>query len=221
MGYPTRADLVAASDEAALTGANATAQDGWYAASKRAVESYCGQRFDFWDEARIVDGNGGQRLPLDVRLAELGTLTLYAPGGGALDASDVVLTPDHDALVVKAENIGGGNWVERTLRDGLPAFPTGFGTVTIDGTWGWLDTELDPSDVTTPIGVAMRLDMEDQALAKEHGLAATVRAQARMGVSTTSEGSLTAVQTSPEITLSPEVQTILEPLIWQPPAKRV
>lgn len=212
MAYPTRAQLVTASTVAALTGASATDQDGFYAVAKRAVESFTGQTFDLEsDVTRVVDGAGGTKLDLPKRLATLDALVI---SGSALDASGVALNDDNSALYVKP--ISGVNWVERALIEfdgGGLAFTPGTGTVTITGDWGWTDAEL-PQSADSAIGIAMRLDMEDQALAKANDLTDTVRAFARAGVEDINQGGIVATIRRPDVPLSPEAQAVLEPYIW-------
>lgn len=213
MGYASRADLVAASDVPALTGATASEQDGWYAQAKRAVEGFCAQRFDLTTKTVTLDGNGALRLPLEERLAILTTLKV---NDVAIAAADVALTPRRDAI--KMVRPRGGNWVERALREWsgeAVGFSYGFANVEIAGDWGWTDAEMPPT-ADSAVGVAMRLDMEDLALAASHGLAATVRAQARLGIDNVAEGPLAAEINYHDVPLSVEAQSVLEPYIWQP-----
>lgn len=220
MAYPSRSQIVAASNVPELTGASTVQQDAWYAEAKRAVEAFCQQRFDSVDEELTFDGDGSRRLPLPKRLAVLDTLTISEPLTSSLSAADVYLTNDHDALVVKPDAWSGGTWATRVLREGRrPVFPQGYGTVKIDGTWGWATGEL-AADATSFIGVAMRLDMEDLAQAQEAGLAATVRGLVPAGVSSISEGPL-SIQLSggdgvPDVSLPAAAQSILADYIWQP-----
>lgn len=213
MGYAPRADLVAASTVSELTGATVAQQDGWHAEAKRAVEAFCGQRFDLVTEARTLDGNGALRLPLEWRLATLTALTI---DGVAVALGDVALTERKDAIRFK--RLVGGNWLERALRDfsGDPTgFLYGFANIVVTGEWGWTDAEMPPT-AASPVGIAMRLDMEDQALAASHGLAKTVRAQARLGLDAVAEGPLSAQITRPEVPLSVDAQYVLEPYVWSP-----
>lgn len=213
MGYPTRADLVAASAVDALTGADATAQDGFYAVAKRLVERFCNQRFDLEQNLTLsLDGNGGRRVSLPRRLATLDTLSVI---GSSLDAQGVALSADHDALTIGG--VGGSTWAERAIQDAPLRWPTGVGQIDVTGDWGWTDAEMPPT-ADSPVGIAMRLDMEDQALTASHGLAASLRAAARMGAPRIEEGPLTAEVDAPEELLSAEAQSVLEPYIWQPAA---
>lgn len=213
MGYPTRADLVAASDVQALVDASAAAQDGWYAVAKRLVERFCNQRFDLEAGLTIsVDGNGGRRVSLSRRLATFSDLSVT---GSALDADNVALSADHDALVIGG--VAGSTWAERALQDAPLVFPTGIGQIEVTGDWGWTDAEMPPT-ADSPVGIAMRLDMEDQALAASSGLAESIRAAARSGTPNVEQGPLSVEIDAPEELLSREAQAVLEPYIWQPPA---
>lgn len=217
MAYMTPAQLVAASTVDALTSATADEHQRWWTAAKRAIERFCGQTFEEVPATRVLDGNDGKRLPLDKRLATLVELSVSAPGfPTSLAVTDVALTEDHDALYVLPDALTGGTWATRALREGRPAvFPAGFGTVSIGGTWGWLDTEL-PPDLTNPVNVAMLAEMEDQALVKTHGLAESIRAAARMGLRNTADGRVNAELEVPDIVLSVESQSALDDLIWHP-----
>lgn len=214
----TRAELVAASSESALTAGSVDQQDAWYTAAKAAVERFCGQTFDQFVGQRILDGGDDKRLPLDRRLAELTGLELNAPGFfTSLAVTDVALTEDHDCLYVLPDATTGGSWATKVLREGQPAvFPLGSGTVAITGVWGWTDAEM-PADLTNPVNVAILREMEDSAMAKAHGLSDTIRGAARLGLTTVVDGSLTATINRAPIVLSPESQQLLDGLVWNPP----
>lgn len=209
--YPALATLLAASDTPALTGASAESQAKWYAASKLGVEQFCNQSFELTENLTLtVDGNGGTRLSLPRRLAVLDTL---ATSWSSLDGTDVVISDDHDALRVRDALLNGsGTWVERALRDGPVRFP--LGGVEITGDWGFTDAEM-PDSADSPVGVAMVLDMESQALSAVHALADTVRAQSRLGLADLVQGPLSARITAPDVLLPVEAQLVLEPYIWQ------
>lgn len=217
MAYMTRADLVAASSIAALTGADPDDQDAWRTAAIAAVERYCRQSFIAEVATRELDGNGGRRLPLDRRLAEFTDLSVGSDVlPTSLDFSDVALTDKRDALYVKPDASFGGTWATRVAREGQPpVFPDGFGTVEVTGTWGWTDAE-SPATLANPVNVAVLREMEDQALAKNHGLAETIRANARLGLRNVSDGKVTATMEFPDIVLGVEQQSLLEDLIWEP-----
>lgn len=217
MAYMDRADLVAASSVAALTDAATADQDAWRTAAIAAVETYCRQSFVEEDATIALDGNGGKRLPLSRRLAVLSDLSVNADSfPTSLALADVALTDRHDALFIKPDATSGGTWATRVMREGRPAvFPDGFGTVEVTGTWGWLDTE-SPAAITNPVNVAILREMEDQALAKNHGLAETIRANARLGLRNVSDGRVNATMELPDIVLSVESQGLLEDLIWEP-----
>lgn len=215
--YMTRADLVAASSVAALTGASAPDQDRWRTAAIAAVERFCQQSFVASVETRVIDGSDNKRLALDKRLAILTGLTINAPAfGSSLAITDVALTPNHDALYVTPDAATGGTWATRVMREGRrPEFPAGFGTVEITGTWGWTDAEM-PADLTSPVNAAILHEVEDQALAKQHGLAESIRANARLGLRNVSDGRVSALMSFPDIVLSIEAQNLLADYIWEP-----
>lgn len=219
MAYMPAAQLVAASDVAELGAASPEQQATWWAMAKRAIEGFCGQRFDADVGTRNIDGNDQRRLPLDKRLATLTGIAISAPGfPTSLDLTDVALDDDHDAIHVIPDALTGGTWATRVLREGRRAvFPAGAGTVAVTGTWGWLDAELPPDDPDTPVNIAMRLEMEDLALAKSHGLAQTIRANTRLGLTGTADGRINADIKVPDIVLGVESQSLLEDYIWHPP----
>jgi hypothetical protein len=211
--YPSRATLVAASAVDELTAASTTEQDAYHVVAQRLVERFCAQTFTLEPDVTVaIDGNGGTRLPLPRRLA---VLTGFGEDS-TITADDAVLSADHDALLIgAASGLGMTTWAERALMDFEQAWPSGPGAVSVTGDWGWTDAEM-PDDADSPIGVAMRLDMEDQALAATHGLVKTIRAAARFGIKSINEGPLGVDLDPPEVLLSPEAQAVLEPYIWQP-----
>lgn len=213
--YATAADLVAASDCVELQELDADVQDQLRLLAITAVESFCGQKFVQDVRARTLDGDGSRKLPLEVRLAAITALDVGA--GSSLDLSDVAITDDRDALYVISDAGAGGTWASKVLREGRPpVFPVGTGTVKITGTWGWLDAEM-PATATTPVGIAVRLDMEDMAKARRHGLASQIRAQSRLGVGGIGQGPLSVQQRDmPDVSLPLEAQEALADLIWQP-----
>lgn len=217
MAYPTRDDLVGASSEDALTQLSSEEQDDLRLLAIAAVEDFCGQSFTEEDTTRVVDGSGGKTLPLDRRLAEVTTVTV---SGSSIDASDLALNERHDELYVTAE-ASAGNWYTRALREDIPPlFTGGVSTVTIEGIWGWLDTELDPDDLTSVIAMAIRRDMEDQAIAKETPLAQTARSMSKVRSPNLAEGPLNFTMNQGLVALSSEVMQLLRSqggrYIWHP-----
>lgn len=217
MAYPTVEQLVAVSEVEPLQQASPEQQDAWFMLAKRAVESFCGQSFEAEDATRVLPGTGDRRLPLDRRLAAITGLSIVGfELESSLDLSDVALTDSHDALYVTPDAASGGTWATKVLREGRPpVFPAGEGTVSITGTWGWLASEMADNE-TSPVAIAMRLDMEDAALARKHGLADTVRAQSKLGLVNVNEGGVNATLSSSSLLLSADAQTLLADYVWQP-----
>jgi hypothetical protein len=216
MAYPAASALQDASELPALKGLSDGELDDVYQLGIASIEDFCGQSFVEEEEIRVLDGGGGKTVALDKRLAELTTLTV---AGSSLQTTDVHLNDRHSELMVNVE-ASGGNWVERTLREDMrPMFSAGPGTVTIDGIWGWLDTELDPMDLSNKIARALRLDMEDQALLITGPLAEVPRRMAKMRSERLSEGPLTVTTSQSIVPLSSGVQALLSDYVWQPAAR--
>jgi hypothetical protein len=215
VAYPTREDLVQASDVDELRNATETAQEGWYAVAKRLVERFCNQTFDLQEDVTVsVDASGGRRLALPRRLVSVSAITVP---GSSIEAADVSVSAAGDALTVGAAG-SGSTWLERALLDAPLLFPDGTEQVEITGDWGWTADEMPPT-ADSPVGIAIRLDMEDQALVASHGLAASVRAAGRMGVQAIQQGPLNARVERPELLLSEEAVAVLAPdYVWQPVA---
>ena len=211
MAYPTAADLVGASDEPELAALSDEATEEVRLLAIGAVESYCGQSFAETTATRVLPAQGGHTLPLDKRLAEL---TSLEGAGSSLDAGDVAFNDRHSALYVTPSAFS-SNWVERTLREDMPpAFSSG--AVTIEGIWGWLDTEIPGDDLAHPVNMAIRIDMEAQALARAQPLAEAARTMAKIRSDSITEGPLTIRSSGTVLPISAELQALLEDFIWQP-----
>lgn len=212
MAYPDRDTLVGASSIAALTGLTPEQQDSLRAMAIAAIENYTGQTFGLDEDLTVyVDGSGNRELPLPRRLA---TLTTLSGAGSSLTASDVFLSEKHDLLTVAPDP--SFNWYEKAIRDDTPPlFATGPKSVAITGDWGWTDGELPPTDPNTRLALALRMDMEEQALAMENGLSETSRAFVKLRVARISEGPLDYGVDTSQIGLSPDVMMLLEPYVWR------
>lgn len=216
MAYPTAEALQAASENPALQGLSDGELADVYAVGIKSVEDYCGQQFIAESATRVLDGGGGKTVPLDRRLSSLTSLVV---AGSSLQDTDVHLNDRHSELTVNVE-AEGGNWVEQVLREDLrPLFTAGPGTVTIEGVWGWSDTELDPDDVDNPIARALRIDMEDNALLRTSPLAEVPRRMAKMRSDRLTEGPLTVLTSQSIVPLSGDVQALLADYVWQPVAR--
>ena len=210
-GYPSTAELVGDSSEQALLNLAPADQDRLRIAAINAVEEFTGQRFVPEPLTRTLDGSGTGVLQLDRRLAALDTLVVE---GSALRESDVMLSEDRTRLHVRAE-LGALNYYEKVMvqfADNPSLFTHGAGTVEIVGTWGYLSTEL-PEVVSD----ALRIDMEDKALASTHQLWNNLRAYEALGLREIQQGEL-RLKRDPvqQPTLSERAQGLLLGLIWKP-----
>lgn len=210
MAYPTLAELVDASSVDALI--NSSDEDA--AVLRRSaineIELYTNQKFELEAAAtKLLDGTGGRNLVLPKRLAALTTLTV---SGSALTAADVVLNADYSILTVPPL-AGINGYYEQAMREleGHPSFAFTFGshTVTVTGDWGWATP---PQDVID----AIRLDMEDQALADANSLSDTVRSYRGLGMLDVAQGNLRATVTGAP-SLSARVIRLIAPYIWEGP----
>lgn len=207
MAYPTRDALVQASTVEALYSLTPAQLDGLRSTSIASIEEFCGQRFIPEVKTVTVDGGGGEVIYLPQRLAALTGIVLR---GSALALGDVALSDRRDRLHVVG--FAGMSWLQRAEweAEGQPRrFPSGYSDVALTGTWGWLDAEF-----PAPVGDAIRLDMEDQALADRNELGASVRAFRALGLESIQQGGLTASIVAPAL-LSPRVQRLLRPFRWQ------
>lgn len=208
MAYPTTAELVAASTVDALTTLTAAQQEALRVSSIRAIEEYTGQSFDFQPGvARRLDGNGTLVVYLPVRLE---TLTTLAVSRSSLTASDVRLTERRDALYTDKSFVA-SNYYTQALNDmdgNLPnRFTAGVGTVEVTGDWGW------PA-VPPAVVDAIRIDMEDTALADSMALNETIRAYRKVGMGDVAQGDLRATITGIPA-LSDEVVGLLRGYVWE------
>jgi hypothetical protein len=210
MAYPTAADLVAESNVDELTGLTLPEQEQLWRSSISAVEEFTGQAFLLESgETKYIDGPGGRTLFLPKRLDSLTDLSVT---GSGLSLDDVYLSEKHDQLIV-LPTAGIGNYYEQALRDldgNLPLnFRFGVGTVQVTGDWGW-------SVVPETVRDAIRIDMEDQALADANALSDTVRSVRALGLRDISQGNLAAgIGLSSGISL--RAQRLLAPYVWLGP----
>lgn len=204
-GYPSRAELVDESETDELKTMSPTEQEALYVTSIRAVEDYCGQAFTLVDKTVSIDGQGGTELYLPERLEALTDAVL---DGSGLTALDLVLSDDHDRLTVRRDV--GWSYYERALWDANTlTFPSGKDTVHITGSWGW-------PLVPDAVKLAIRLDMEDQAIADTHQLSENFRVFRTQGVTQFSQGGL-RVQMGNRPQFSERVLRLLDSgYVWVP-----
>jgi hypothetical protein len=203
VAYPTAAELVDESEVTALQDLTTEAAEDLWRAAIRAVEGFCGQSFESVDETRLLSGTGSDVLYLPRRLESLTTLEVL---GTSLDLTSVTMSDARDRLVVTPASFG--NYAVRAMRDydDPRLFPYGNDNVTITGTWGWTA----PPD---EVRLALRLDLEDNALADSHALSETIRAARKLGLTEISQGNLRASLSS-SYGLSERVQTLLADHVW-------
>lgn len=223
MGYPTTAELIAASTVAALTDLTGAQQDQKAASAIDSIETFCHQTFtqegtDAAPVTRTIDGSGSDRLYLPKRLATLAAATIdgLAMNTG-LDLE--VHNAESKAYVKLVSPLDAGSWVTRVRRspgDPGPTFRSDQDNVTITGVWGWLDTEW-AAGALQAVFDAILFDMEDQSLAESNQLAETVRSARALGVRSISQGGLSATIDPSEPGISTRVKRKLIPYVWQVP----
>jgi hypothetical protein len=202
-GYPTVEALVSASGVTELTALPADAQDALRSSSIAAIEEFCGQAFDLEQGVvKHIDGQGANQLFLPRRLDALTAVLIN--GVNVLGA--VALSDSRSRLHYTGMGVFG--YYEQAMADvSGERFPTGFDNVTVSGDWGW-------PECPEPVAVALRFDMEDTARADTNQLSATVAAYRKLGIRDVSQGPL-SVDVLGVPGLTPRVQQLLRPFIWQ------
>jgi hypothetical protein len=218
MAYPTTAELAAGSTVKELTDLEPEQQDALLAEAIQAIERHCRQSFTadgtVEDPVTVtLDGDGGTQVYLPRRLAKLTDLSV---SDGGLSVSDVTLSARHDRLHITPEP-GASSWATRAIAEATGTvrllFPAGAGTVEVSGVWGWPDEDY-PDAVTT----ALRLDMEDRALASAHPLSETVRSARALGLGSIAQGALSLDLSDSEPEISTRVRRALRGLRWDIPS---
>lgn len=208
MAYPPTADLVAASNVAELVNLTAPQQDALRAVAINTIERYCGQKFEPFAGSMTVDGSGGGELWLERRAEELTDVQVY---GSAIDMTDVELSERGDRIVLAPVS---GNYAVQAMRENAydtRTFRAGANTVVLTGTFGW-------TVVPDAVFQAIRIEMEEQAVADASALAGPVAAWRRLGLRDISQGNLRAQLGDPSL-LSPRAAALLtDDYVWQGPA---
>lgn len=210
--YPSAAALVAGASgdaRAALDALDAAQQDTLRTAAIVAVEEHCHQSFTAVTEARVFDTVGGSRLLLDQRLAVLDTVQVWST---SLIAADFRLSRDRSVLTIAP--IDTSTAYLRAMVELDPDMrsrhlPDRNGSATVTGTWGWLSTEM-PAGVA----VALRIDMEDNALADSNALSSSVQSFRAMGLRSIRQGNLSADLLGHTPGLSARAKRALAGLVW-------
>jgi hypothetical protein len=188
---------------------NTPEQDALRSAAISAIEAYCRQSFDTAgaEAPRLVDGNDLGTIYLPARLAEFTGISL---GGHDVDAEGYKLNETRNRLSVREAGTW-GTWADRLTMEmeGGPAkvFPIGSSNIEITGVWGWTDAEYTAE--LAAITTAIRWDMEDQARIEANKLSGTVRTARALGLSSVSQGSLTADLSRREPGISARVKRLL------------
>lgn len=207
MAYPTAEELIAQTTVDELTQLTGDQQDGLLTTAIVAIEDYCSQSFTPVDEARVLDGTRKRKLYLPRRLD---VLTSVSSGGAVL--SGVTLSADHD--YIELSQMAGTGYYEQAFAEVSGERFYGFdGKLTITGTWGW-------TEVPDAVKTALRMDMEEQALADANELSPTISAYRKLGVRALSQGNL-RVTIGDEVILSPRVQRQLTRYVWSAPGELV
>lgn len=208
MAYPTTADLVAASSVAELQNLTQPQQDALRAVAINNIERYCGQKFLAFDGSLAVDGSGGAELWPERRVESLTDIAVHGTG---IDLTDVVVSEKGDRVYLAPVS---ANYAVRAMREeayDTRTFRAGAGTVTLTGTFGW-------TVIPDAVFQAIRIEMEEQAVADASALSGPVAAWRRLGLRDISQGNLRATIGDPSL-LSPRAAALLTAdYVWQGPA---
>ena len=188
-GYPNLGTILAGSAVTALTEMSEAEQATLRIAAIAAVEDLCSQRLAPVDGSRRVAGTGGDELLLPMRLAVLDSVGYV--GGAPFAPAEAVLTEDHSRLAFSSE--WGGGWLPQAEWEavgfGSPrrTWPLGVDNIAVAGTWGFSHAE---AHTWGAITAALRIDMEDMALADQSELGDSLRAFRALGIRSLSQGNL-------------------------------
>jgi hypothetical protein len=206
MPYPTAAEIVGQSAVPELTSLSAGQLEGLRAASISAVEGFTGQKFEPWTGTLTVPASGGRELFLPRRIEEVTAVVLGSAHG---DLTNFALSADGSSLMWTARST---HYAVRAMLLDDPwadarTFRTDVGHVSITGRWGWSQP---PAEVMQ----ALRIDMEEQAQADASGLAGSIAAYRRMGVTEVAQGNLRVGLGPLSHPLSLRAQSMLAHLVW-------
>lgn len=205
MGYPSTATLVAASSVAELDELSTAEQEALRAVAISSVERFTGQSFtvDGPGSTMVVDGSGGREVFLPRRVEALTAITVK---GSAIDLTDVALSSDGSRLYFQPLADGYAVQAMRDTPYDTRTFRRGAGTLVLVGTFGWSAC---PDAVTQ----ALRLEMEEQALADASALSGIVSAHRRLGLRDIAQGNLRATIGVPG-EIGARASRLLAPLVW-------
>lgn len=217
MGYPAAAALVAAAAGAAREALDALDTEQLEALRTQAiiaVETHCAQSFETAETLTLtLDGDGSKRLRLPRRLADLDELSVT---GTTLAADQVVIADDRGSLTITPVDTSNAYLramasMDEDMAEHRRRFHAGEGNIAITGLWGWPD-----EDFPASVGVALRMDMEENALADGSSLAGTIHAFRRMGLRSVRQGNLAADIGPGQSGLSPRAQRMVADFVWLP-----
>lgn len=206
--YPDVDELLAASSCAELIALDDDQAEALRLEAIVGVESYAGQSFlpEGTEEApvsRFLDGSGGRALELPKRLEVLTEVLV----DGAVLGDVVHLSDSHDRLTLP-RNGGVAGYYETALEIPMSrSFGSGPDAVEVRGVWGWLT-------VPDAVAMALRLHMEDRAMADANALAPSIRSYRGLGVSGIRQGNLSAQLEAFEPELSARARRQLADYVW-------
>lgn len=202
-GYPGTGELVAQSSVAELTGLTDPEQDALRDVAIESIEQFCGQRFEMYEGELVVDGSGARELFAPQRIVEL---TAIIVKGTSLDLTDIVVSPEGDRIHFAAWNTSYAVAAMRETAYDSRTFRAGTGMVVLTGIFGW------PA-VPAAVAQAIRIEMEEQALADANPLSGTVATFRRLGLRNISQGNLRANIGNPA-EVSPRAARLLAKYVW-------
>lgn len=202
-GYPSTADLVADSNVSELTTLAFAEQELLRDEAIAAIERYCGQSFTLYEGELLIDGSGARELYAPRRIE---TLTGVVVKGTSLDLTDIVISPEGDRIHFAPYSTDYAVLAMRETAYDSRTFRAGSGTVVLTGTFGW-------SLVPARVVQAIRVEMEEQALADANGLAGTISAYRRLGLRNIAQGNLRADIGNPS-DVSPRTARLLAGYVW-------
>lgn len=206
-GYPTTGELVAASSVSELLVLSGPQQDALRDVAIADIERFCGQQFTTYVGDLVVDGGGGREVFPPKRVE---VLTAIVVKGTSIDLTDVVVSERGDRIHFLPLSTDYAVMAMRETAYDSRTFRSGSGTVILTGTFGW-------SVVPAPVVQAIRIEMEQQALADASPLSGIVGSSRRLGLRNISQGNLRAEVGDPSV-VSPQAARLLDPAyVWLGP----
>lgn len=202
-GYPSTATLVAMSTVDELTSLTSPQQDAAREVAIRAVERYTGQRFEPSTDDVVIDGSGSTEVYTPVRVEELTAITVK---GTDIDLTDVIVGEKGDRIWFAPLSTSYAVQAMRERAWDSRTFRAGTGMVVLSGSFGWSVT---PAAVVQ----ALRIEMEQEALANASALSGIVASARRLGLMNLSQGNLRAQIGEPSL-ISPAAAALLSGYIW-------